>query len=76
MQASELIALAIIQTGKLVTELAELYMRNETERFDPKKARDEIKRITNERKLDEAIERRAFERARAERNGQRAKAPG
>ena len=68
MTGVEIVSTAIIAVSELIGNLARTLDRAQTERFDPAMARAEIKRMMDDVKIDEAIERRAFERARAERN--------
>ena len=65
MATYELIALAIVEGLKMVLRLTELL--TSSARVDPQEARAEIARIMSDVKLDEAIERRQFERLRAAR---------
>lgn len=69
MKAVEIVTTAIITIAELIVKLARTLEKTESERFDATVARAEVQRIIEDVKLDEAIERRVFERERAERNG-------
>ena len=63
------VATVIIEVSKLISSLAGMLERADDERFDAATARAEIQRMFDDVRIDEAIERRDFERLRAERNG-------
>ena len=60
MQTIELIAFAITEASKMIVKLSELIVQ--AEKLEAEACRAEIAKIVNDVQIDEAIERRMFER--------------
>ena len=68
MEKVELVATTILEVSQLVANLARMLIDPESASFTPEQARAEIDRFISDVKIDDAIERRTFERERAERD--------